>query len=95
MSVPDASAVALVCMSCEHWQCDMHPRAIPQLGGRRAALMALAQVAADEHGPDSCPGAGDRVKFRGQWVEKPNMDSGEKPTGMLAAYPLPRWWVWR
>lgn len=95
MSTPDPTTVALVCMSCEHWQADVHPRAVSDFGGRKEVLRALAGVAAEEHGEGKCPGAGERVKFNGQWVTKPNMSDGTKPTGMLGAHPLPRWWVWK
>lgn len=82
-----------VCMSCHHWQIDVRPGAVSDLGGSRPALMAMAEAQA-EHLKD-CPGAGGRVKFGDRWVEPVRMSSGNPADGMLQMEPLPRWWVSR
>jgi hypothetical protein len=88
---PDLRRFVGVCMTCRHWQIDIRPGAISDLGGGRDALMAIAQAHADHL--DQCPGAGGRVNFNGQWVTAPLMESGNEATGTLEFNPLPRWWV--
>ena len=90
---PDVRRYVGVCMTCRHWQVDVRPGAVSDLGGARPALMAMAQAHAD-HLPD-CPGAGGRVQYEGQWVEPPLMQDGRESSGSLELSPLPRWWVTR
>ena len=86
-------------MSCHNWQIDVRPGAISDLGGWLEAMQAIGLAHAAHIGVDSpeldeetCPGAGGRVKFNGQWVEPPRMSDGKPATGMLALEPFPRWW---
>ena len=92
--MPDVTQVVLVCQGCHHWQVDATPRAKRELGGGPAALGAVAPAPADAH-RGAWPAAGGRVKGLGQWVERPEMSSGNKADGLLGAMPLPDWWVWR
>lgn len=90
---PDLRQHVALCMSCEHWQVDVRPSSIRDLGGWVGSMKAIA-LAHHEH-LSECPGAGGRVKFNGQWVEPPRMQSGKPADGTLAMMPLPRWWVAR
>lgn len=90
---PDVRKYVGLCMACEHWQVDVRPGAVSDLGGAQSATWALAQ-AHSEHIAD-CPGAGGRVKYQGQWVEAPRMSDGQSATGALMFQPFPRWWVAR
>ncbi len=98
---PDLRRYVGVCMSCEHWQIDIRPGAISDLGGWLDAMKAIGEAHAAHIGaypepdPDLCPGAGGRVKYEGQWVEPPLMQSGKPAEGTLALTPTPRWWVAR
>lgn len=92
--VPDVRLYVGVCMTCRHWQIDVRPGAVSDLGGARDALMAIGYAHAD-HLKD-CPGAGGRVQFEGQWVDPPLMQDGKtEATGTIEFNPLPRWWVAR
>lgn len=93
MSTPDIRRYVGVCMACHHWQCDVRPGAVSDLGGSQAALMALAE-AHNEHRAD-CPNDAGRIRFGGQWVERPDMASGKQADAVLQMEPLPRWWVTR
>lgn len=88
---PDLRRYVGVCLSCQHWQIDVRPGAISDLGGWREAMQAIAW----DHSRHllECPGAGGRIKFDGRWVEPPKMQDGKPATGTLALEPLPRWWV--
>lgn len=90
---PDVRRYVAVCMTCRHWQIDVRPGAVSDLGGGQPALMAMAE-AHNEH-LQECPGAGGRVNFQGQWVEPPLMESGKPGTGTLELSPFPLWWVAR
>lgn len=92
-NTPDVRRYVATCMSCEHWQIDVRPGAVSDLGGSQAALMAIAEAHV-EHLKE-CPGAGGRVKFNGQWAEPPLMASGKPSDGTLALNLLPVWWVIR
>jgi hypothetical protein len=89
---PDLRKHVGVCMTCEHWQVDVRPGAISDLGGWLEAMRAIGE-AHHEHIRDECANAGGRVKFAGQWAEPPLMESGKPADGTLALHPLPRWWV--
>lgn len=92
---PAARDAVLVCMSCQNWQIDMHPRGISDHGGGNAALMAAAQEHV-QHLNDECPGGlNSRIKFHGKWVDQPVLSDGRQADGSMAVYALPRWWVWR
>ena len=91
---PDVRRYVGVCMTCRHWQIDVRPAAVSDLGGARLALEAMASAQA-EHLATECPGAGGRVSFNGQWVDPPLMKDGQQSTGSLEFNPLPRWWVTR
>ncbi|CAI9417214.1 hypothetical protein [Nocardioides sp. T2.26MG-1] len=90
---PDIRRYVGVCMTCRHWQIDVRPGAVSDLGGAQPALMAMAQAHVEHL--DDCPGAGGRVNFDGQWVDPPLMKSGRASDGTLEFNPLPRWWVTR
>jgi hypothetical protein len=96
---PDLRKYVGVCLTCNHWQVDIRPGAISDLGGWLDAMRAIGEAHAAHVGatadPDAalCPGAGGRVKFQGQWAEPPKMGSGKDADGTLALQPLPRWWV--
>ena len=90
---PDIRRYVGVCMGCHHWQIDVRPAAVSDLGGSRATLMLVAEENA-EHLKE-CPGAGGRVRFGDQWVERMRMTNGDPADGMLQMEPLPRWWVTR
>lgn len=98
---PDLRRRVGVCMTCNHWQVDIRSGAISDLGGWLEAMKAIGEAHAAHVGasatPDAelCPGAGGRVKFDGQWVEPPKMQSGNEADGTLALVLLPRWWVAR
>lgn len=92
---PAARDAVLVCMSCQNWQIDLHPRGISDHGGGNAALMAAAQEHV-QHLNDECPGGlNSRIKFNGKWVDQPVLSDGRQFGGSMAVYALPRWWVWR
>lgn len=91
MKAVDLRRYVGICMTCEHWQIDVRPGAISDLGGWREVLQTCAREQA-AHLTD-CPGAGGRVKFEGRWVEPIKMANGNPATGSLAFHPLPRWWV--
>ena len=88
---PDLRRYVAVCMTCRHWQVDVRPGAISDLGGWTEAMRAIGEAHV-EHLED-CPGAGGRVKFGDRWVEPPTMKSGKVADGTLELRPLPRWWV--
>ena len=96
---PDLRRHVGVCLTCNHWQVDVRPGAISDLGGWLEAVRAIGEAHSAHVGmstqPDDevCPGAGGRVKVLGQWTEPPKMESGDPATGTLALHPLPRWWV--
>ena len=98
-SRPDLRRHVGVCMSCRHWQIDIRPGAIADLGGWQQALREIGEAHAAHVGmskePDAdiCPGAGGRIKYGDQWVEPPLMESGNVADGTLEIQPLPRWWV--
>lgn len=89
--LPDLRRYVAVCMTCNHWQIDVRPGAISDLGGWLESMKAIGE----EHVAhlEDCPGAGGRVNFAGQWVDPPRMKSGKEATGTMALHPLPRWWV--
>jgi hypothetical protein len=89
---PDLRRYVGVCMTCDHWQVDVRPGAISDLGGWLPAMKAIGE-AHSEHVWHECPNGGGRVKFAGQWAEPPRMASGKPADGTLALHPLPRWWV--
>lgn len=82
----------MVCMGCHHWQVDVSPRAVREIGGLAGFAHAVATAHTEDH---DCPGAGGRIKVLGQWVERPPMASGAQADAVLGAFPLPRWWVWK
>lgn len=90
-SRPDLRRYVAVCMTCSHWQIDVRPGAISDLGGWVEAMRAIGE----EHVVhlEDCPGAGGRVKFGDRWVDAPLMKSGRVADGTLALTPVPRWWV--
>lgn len=90
---PDIRRYVGSCMACHHWQVDVRPGAVSDLGGAQAAFTALAE-AHNEHLVD-CPNAGGRVRFNGQWAEPPRMSDGSTATGTMQMEPLPLWWVTR
>lgn len=94
MSRPDIRKHVGVCMTCDHWQVDVRPGAVSDLGGWLAAMKTIGEAHAD-HIREECVNAGGRVKFQGQWAEPPKMSDGETATGTIALHPLPRWWVAR
>ena len=65
--LPDLRRYVAVCTTCRHWQLDIRPGAISDLGGARDALWAIG-LAHSEHIRDDCPGAGGRVNLDGRWV---------------------------
>lgn len=89
---PDIRRYVGVCMTCRHWQIDVRPGGVSDLGGARPTHMAMVE----EHRAHltDCPGAGGRVIFEGQWVEAPLMD-GRPVAGAMELNLLPRWWVTR
>lgn len=92
--MPPLNAVVFTCTGCAHWQCDAGPRPSRYADTPTEALMLIAA----EHAAhlEECPaGTEGRIKVLGQWVERPTMESGAPASGVLAAMPLPRWWVWR
>lgn len=89
---PNLRKYVAVCMTCNHWQADVRPGAISDLGGWLPAITAIGEAHA-EHIQSECPNAGGRVNFNGQWAEPPKMASGNPATGTMALHPLPRWWV--
>ncbi|WP_067428478.1 hypothetical protein [Nocardioides jensenii] len=92
---PDLRKHVGVCMTCRHWQIDVRPGAISDLGGWLVAMRAIGEAHA-EHIRDECPNAGGRLKWvSGEWVDAPLMDSGKPADGTLALEPTPRWWVAR
>lgn len=93
---PAARDAVLVCMSCQNWQIDLHPRGISDIGGGQAAYMAALQCHA-YHVMDECPGGRTgRIKVGDQWVERPSLSDDGKPVdGAMEIYTLPKWWVWR
>lgn len=91
---PDIRRHVGACMSCNHWQVDVRPGAVSDLGGWLAAMRAIGE-AYHEHIYNECANAGGRIKFGDQWVEPPKMESGNPADGTLALHPLPRWWVTR
>lgn len=90
---PDIRRCVGVCMACRHWQVDVRPGAVSDLGGGQPALITMAEAHA-AHLSD-CPGAGGRINFAGQWVEPPLMASGKRADGTMELHPTPRWWVVR
>ena len=89
---PDLRRYQGVCLSCEHWQVDIRPGAVSDLGGWLPAMQEIARAHA-AHLADECPNPGGRIRFEGSWVEPPKMNSGKPAEGTLALEPLPRWWV--
>ncbi len=87
---PDIRRYVGVCMACHHWQIDVRPGAVSDLGGSRAALWAIGEAHVDHMA--ECPGAGGRIKFGDQWVEPPRMSDGATASGTIQMEPLPRWW---
>lgn len=92
-SAPDVRRYVGSCMTCHHWQIDVRPGAVSDLGGAQPALMAMAE-AHFEHLKD-CPGAGGRVQIDGRWVDPPLMSEGKPSDGTMQMDLLPRWWVTR
>lgn len=90
---PDIRRYIGVCMACHHWQVDVRPGAVSDLGGAQPALMAIAQAHVEHL--DDCPAGAGRVKFGDTWVEPPRMESGRRADGTLEMQPFPRWWVTR
>ena len=90
---PPLRNVVAACCGCNHWQADVPPRVIRDLGGDKAALVLLGEAHAAHLA--ECPGEGGRIKVLGQWTERPQMSNGKTADGVVALYPLPRWWVWR
>ena len=90
---PDVRRYVGVCMTCRHWQADVRPGAVSDLGGSHLAIMAIAQAHADHL--NECPGDGGRVNWNGQWVDAPLTSSGEQADGSMEFHPLPAWWVTR
>lgn len=85
-----------ICLTCHHWQIDVRPGAISDLGGWRDTMKAIGEAHAAHvwgTGEQQCPGAGGRIKFGDTWVEAPRMESGKPADGTLALQPFPRWWV--
>lgn len=91
--MPPLNAVVFTCTGCGHWQCDLGPRPSRVADTPTAAVMLVAEANAEHL--DECVGAGGRIKVLGQWVDRPKMSSGSQADGVLAAMPLPPWWVWR
>jgi len=89
---PDLRRYVGVCMTCEHWQVDVRPGAISDLGGWREAMRTIGEAHVD-HINAECVNAGGRVKFAGQWAEPPTMGDGKPASGTIALHPLPRWWA--
>lgn len=95
---PDLRRYVGVCMTCRHWQIDIRPGAISDLGGWQEAMRAIGEAHAAHIGatatPDAetCPGAGGRVMYEGRWVDPPKMSGGKDAEGSLELRPLPRWW---
>lgn len=90
---PDMRRYVASCMACHHWQIDARPAAVSDFGGSRPALMAMAEAHVEHL--EECPGAGGRIRFEGQWVEPPLMQSGKPSDGTMQLQPFPRWWVTR
>lgn len=93
MPTPDARRYIAVCMACQHWQCDIRPGAVSDLGGSHPALMAVAQAHVG-HLAD-CVGADGRIKVGDQWVERPSLSDGKTADGVMEMHPFPPWWVVR
>lgn len=92
--MPPLNAVVFTCTGCTNWQLDAGPRPSRYAETPQAALMLIAE-AHSEHLWDECVGGTEgRIHVMGQWVERPAMSGGAPATGVLAAQPLPRWWVW-
>lgn len=95
--LPNPSSVVYVCTACDHWQVDVPPSVVRR-HYRSDALAVFRDVTQLQacHVLDECPaGTGGRIKVAGEWIDRPLMRDGKQSDGAAAAYPLPRWWVWR
>lgn len=94
MTAPDIRKVVASCSRCHHWQIDVRPGAVSDLGGAQEAFMAIAYAHLD-HLPE-CP-AGDegRIRVNGVWVDPPKMSDGAPATAALEMQHVPPWWVVR
>lgn len=93
MTITDVRQFVASCMACHHWQIDVRPGAVSDLGGSWAALILMAEAHA-AHLPD-CPAGKGRVRFETQWVDMPKMPDGATADGLMQMDLLPRWWVTR
>lgn len=88
---PHPTTVVFRCMACTHWQLDLDRRYVADVGSREAMLAVAEEHAA--HVEDCAGGSEGRVKYGDRWVDRPLMEDGKTPTGLLEMVPLPRWWV--
>ena len=95
MSAPDLTQFVMVCGGCQHWQVDVTPRAAKNPDALMEAAELHRQHAYGINGEDLCVNPDGRIKVHGQWVDKPNMSSGEQANSVLVGHPLPLWWVWK
>ena len=92
-SRPDLRRSVGVCMTCHHWQVDVRPSAISDMGGWNAAMWAIGEAHLEHL--SECPGAGGRINFAGRWVDAPKMSGGKPAEGTIGMHPTPAWWVAR